>query len=100
MWRGRLSRNETGHVSTSILAGSYTSPPTRPGGEKGGSKNVPHSEVRGSRMEGGRVKGSAQGGARFWHRGRCQKDPSTVHPKGFGWLVGAALYTLKELGGW
>ena len=49
-------------------------------------------------MEGGRVKGSAQGGARFWHRGRCQKDPSTVHPKGFGWLVGAALYTLKELG--
>ena len=51
-------------------------------------------------MEGRRVKISAQGGARFWHRGRCQKDPSTVHPKGFGWLVGAALYTLKELGGW
>ena len=24
VWRGRLSRNETGHVSTSILAGSYT----------------------------------------------------------------------------
>ena len=59
-------------------------------------------------MEGRRVKISAQGGARFWHRGRCQKDPyrrwyevpSTVHPKGIGWLVGAALYTLKELGGW
>ena len=63
-------------------------------------RNVPHGKVRGSRREGGRVKISAQGGARFWHRGRCQKDPSTVHPKGFGWLVGAALYTLKELGGW
>ena len=43
---------------------------------------------------------SAQEGARSRHRRRCLEDPSTVHPKGFGWLVSAALYTLKELGGW
>ena len=31
---------------------------------------------------------------------RWYEVPSTVHPKGIGWLVGAALYTPKELGGW
>ena len=71
-------------------------------------RDVPHGEVRGSRTEGGLRRCSARGGARSRHYGWCREDPyrrwyevpSTVHPKGIGWLVGAALYTLKELGGW
>ena len=55
--------------------------------------HVPHGEVRGSGMEGDRVE---------FRTGRCEvQAPQKVSggsehrtPKGFGWLVGAALYTL------
>ena len=82
---GKLSRNRTGQEYSSILAGSYTSPPTRPSCEIGlewcfkrtgsftGEGQVKDATVRKvycTRTEGGLVDCSAQRGARFQDWGR------------------------------